>query len=181
MQLELTEVPDVRRMDPGVLQKPTEPIVAHYTSLNTATAAALDIFVPAKTSFLISGGSRFLFILNFPLFHRQTRALCCATRRFFEKKSGQFVHVMDDIVPDTDSSLPIIAREELTALRSLAKEVLVKTEATAPLTHSAEHEAKMYPDITAQTRTFRTTHPLVLTTFTPAPASHVDTTQTTSA
>ena len=57
VQLELTEIPDVTRMDPGILQKLTEPIVAHYTSLNPATEAAPDNFVPAKTSFLISGGS----------------------------------------------------------------------------------------------------------------------------
>ena len=57
VQLELTEIPDVRRMDPETLQNLTEPTVAHYTSLNPATAAALDDFVPAKTSFLISGGS----------------------------------------------------------------------------------------------------------------------------
>ena len=55
VQLELTEILDVRRMDPENLQKVTEPIVALYTSLNPATAVALDNFVPAKTSFLISG------------------------------------------------------------------------------------------------------------------------------
>ena len=69
VQLELTEIPDVRRMDPEFLQKLTEPYVAHYTSLNPATEAALDKFVPAKTSFLIAGGSivlsLFLFILTF--------------------------------------------------------------------------------------------------------------------
>ena len=87
LQWELTEIPDVRRMDPETLQKQTEQIVAHYTLLNPATAAALDSFVPAKTSFLIAGGSTvlslFLFILNFPLFHRQAHALCCVPRRFF--------------------------------------------------------------------------------------------------
>ena len=69
VQLELTEIPDVRRMDPETLQKLIEPIVAHYTSLNPATEAALENFVPAKTSLLISGGSillsLFLFILTF--------------------------------------------------------------------------------------------------------------------
>ena len=86
VQLELTEIPDVRRMEPETLQKLTEPIVAHYTSLNLATAAALDNFVPAKTSFLIAGGSivlsLVLCILNFPLFHRQAPALCCVPRCF---------------------------------------------------------------------------------------------------
>ena len=79
VQLELPENPDVRRMDSETLQKLTKLLVAHYTSLNPATAAALDNFVPAKTSFLISGASivtsLFLFLLNFPLFHRQARAL----------------------------------------------------------------------------------------------------------
>ena len=80
VQLELTEIPDVRRMDPETLQKLTELAVAHYTFLNTATEdAALENFASAKTSFLISGGSiilsLFLFLLNFPFFHRQTRAL----------------------------------------------------------------------------------------------------------
>ena len=83
--------------------------------------------------------------------------------------------------PDSDSSFLIITREELTALRALPKEALLKTEANAPFTYCAEDEAKVYPDITAQTRTIRTTPPLVLTTFTTAPVSHADTTQTTSA
>ena len=185
VQLELTEFPDVRRMDPETLQKLTEPIVAHYTCLNPATAAAFDNFVPAKTSFLIAGGSivlsLFLFIPNFPLFHIQARALCCTPRRFFKKKSGQFIHVTNDIKPGSDTSYLILIRDEFTALRPLAKEVLIKTEATAPFTYSAEDEEKLYPDVTAQTRTIRTTSPLVLTTFTPAAVPQVDTTQTTSA
>ena len=162
-----------------------EPIVAHYTSLNPAAAAALDKFVPAKTSFLIAGGSillsLFLLLLNFPLFHRQARALCCAPRRLFKNKSGQFIHVTNDIKPDSDSSFLILNRDEFTALRALAKEALLKTEANAPFAYSAEDEEKLYPDVTAQTRTISTTPPLILTTFTPAPVSHVDTTQTTSA
>ena len=185
VQLEPTEIPDVRRMGPETLQKLTEPIVAHYTSLNPATEAAFDNLVPAKTSFLISRGSiilsLFLFILNFPLFHRQARALCCAPRRFFKNNSGQFIHVTNDIKPDSDSSFLILTHDEFTALRALAKEALLKTEANAPFTYSAEDEEKLYPDVTAQTRTIRTTPPLVLTTFTPAPVSQVDTTQTTSA
>ena len=183
--MELTEIPDVRRMDPETLQKLTEPIVAHYTSLNPATAAALDNFVPAKTSFLIAGGSiilsLFLFILNFPLFHRQARALCCAPRRFFKNESGQFIHVTSDIQPDSDSSFLILTRDEFTALRALAKEALLKTEANAPFVYSAEDEEKLYPDVTAQTRTIRTTPPLVLTTFTPTQPLSVETTQVSSA
>ena len=171
-------------MDPETLQKLTEPIVAHYTSLNLATEAALDTFVPAKTSFIIAGRSivlsLFLFILNFPLFHRQARALCCAPLRFFKIESGQFIHVTNDIEPDSDSSFLILTRYEFTALRALAKEALLKTEANAPFSYSAEDE-KLYPHVTASTRTIRTTHPLVLTTFTPSPVSHVETPQTTSA
>ena len=185
VQLELTEITDVTGMDPESLQKLTEPVLAHYTSLNPTTAAALDNFVPAKTSFLISGGSivlsLFLFILNFPLFHRQARALCCAPRRLFKIKSGQFIHVTNDIKPDSNSSFSIWTRDVFTALRASAKEALLKTEATAPYTYSAEYEEKLYPDVTAQTRTIRTTPPLVLTTSTPAPVSHVDTTQNSSA
>ena len=89
VHLELTEVPDVRRMDPETLEKLTEPIVAHYTSLNPATVAALDKFAPAETSFLTSSGSiilsLFLFILKLPLFRRQTRSLCRAPLCFFKK------------------------------------------------------------------------------------------------
>ena len=144
VQLELTEIPDVRRMDPETLQKLSEPIVAHYTSLNPATAAALDNFVPAKTSFLIAGGSivlsLILFILNFPLFHRQARALCSASRRFFQNKSGQFIHVTNEIKPDSDSSFLILTRDEFTALRALPKEALLNTEATAPFTYSEDEE-----------------------------------------
>ena len=69
VQLELTEIPDVRRMDPETLQKLTEPIVAHSTSLNPVTAAALDNFVPAKTSFLIAGGSIVLYFCLYSIFH----------------------------------------------------------------------------------------------------------------
>ena len=101
-------------MDPQILQKLTEPFVAHYTSLNPETEAALENFVPAKTSFLISGGSIvpswFLFILNFPLFQRQAHALCCAPCRFFKNNSGQFIHVTDDIDPDSDFSFLVITR-----------------------------------------------------------------------
>ena len=185
VQLELTESPDLRRMDPETFQKLTEPIVTHYTFLNPATEAAHANFVPATTSFLISGGSillsPFLLILKFPLFHSQACALCCAPRRIFKNKSGQFIHVTDNIDPDSDSSFLNITGEEFTALRGLAKEALLKTEANAPFAYSAEDEATMYPDITAQTRTIRTTPLLVSTTFTPTPVSHVDNTQTTSA
>ena len=163
VRLELTEIPDVGRGDPETLQKLTEPIVAHYTSLNAATEAALDNFIPAKTSVLTSGGSivlsLFLFILNFPLFHRQARALCCAPRRFFKNKSGQFIHVTDDIKPDSDSSFLILTRDEFTALRALAKEALLKTEATAPFTYSVDDAEKLYLDVTAPTRTNSTTLP----------------------
>ena len=130
VQLELTEIPDVRRMDPETLQKLIEPIVAHYTSLNPATAAALDTFVPAKTSFLIAGGSivlsLFLFILNFPLFHRQTRALCCAPCRSLKNKTGQFIHDTNNIEPDSDSSFLILTRDEFTALQAPAKEAFTE-------------------------------------------------------
>ena len=182
--LGLTEIPDVRRMDPETLQKLSEPIVAHYTSLNPATKAAIDNFVPAKTSFLIAGGSIilsvFLFLLNFPLFQRQARALCCAPLRFFKNKSGQFIHVTNDIQPDSDSSFLILTRDEFTALRALAKEALLKTEATAPFTYSTEDEEKLYPDVTAQTRLVRRTPPVTLTTFTPTQPLSVDTTQVSS-
>ena len=185
VQLELTEIPEVRRMDPETLQKLTESIVAHYTSLNPATAAALDKFVPAKTSFLFAGGSivlsLFLFILNFPLFHRQERTLCCAPGRFFKNKPGHFIHVTNNIQPDSDSSFLILTRDEFTALRALAKEAFMKTEANAPFAYSTQDEEKLYPDVTASIRTIRTTSPLVLTTFTPAPVSHADTIETTTA
>ena len=117
-------------MDPETLEKPTEPTVAHYNSLNPATAAALDNFIPSKTSILIAGGSivlsLFLFLFNFPFFHRQARALCCAPRHSFKNKSGQFIHVTDKIDPDSDSSFLIITREDFTALRALAKKGLQK-------------------------------------------------------
>ena len=123
-------------MDPDSLQKLNEPIVALYTFLNPATAAALNNFVPAKTSFLIFGGSTglslFLFILDFPLFHRQARALCCAPRRFFKNKSSQIFHVTDVIDSDTDSSI-LMTPEEITGLHALGTEALLKTEANAPL------------------------------------------------
>ena len=74
-----------------------------------------------------------------------------------------------------------LTQDEFTALRALAKEALLKTEANALFTNSAEDEEKLYPDVTAQTRTILNTPPLVLTTFTPALVSQVDTTQTKSA
>ena len=102
-------------------------------------------------------------------------------RRFFNNKSGHFIHVTNDIRPDSDSSFIILTQNEFTALRALAKEALLKTEANARFTFSAEDAEKLYPDVAAQTGTIRTTPPLVLTNFTPAPVSQVDTTQTTSA
>ena len=184
VQFKLTEFPDVRRMDPGSLQKMTEHTVAHYKSLNLVTAAALDNFVPAKTSSLFSGGSIvisfFLFKLNFPIFHRQARALCSAPCRFFKNISGQYIHVTDDINPDSDSSFLIMTRKEFAALRVLAEEALLKTGANATFTYSTEDEATIYLDKTAQTRTVCTTTPLALTNFTLAPVSTVDTAQTTS-
>ena len=137
LQLELTETPDLKRMDPETLKKLTEPIFAHYTSLNPAKSAALDNFVRAKASFWISGGSMilslFLFVLDFPLFHRQARALCCAPRRFSRNKSGQINHLTDHIEQDSDSSFLILHRGEFTALRALAKEASLKTEANTRL------------------------------------------------
>ena len=132
---------------------------------------------------MTSGGSIllfFLFSLNFPFVHRQARALCCAARRFFKNKSGQFIHVTKDIKPDSDSSFLILTREEFTALRALAKEALLKTEATALLTYSAEDEEKLYPDVTAQTRLIRSTPLVTLTTFTPTQPLSVDITQVSS-
>ena len=100
---------------------------------------------------------------------------------FLQELIWLFYHVTDDIDPDSDSTFLNITREEFIALRALANEVLLKTEANAPVPYSAADEEKLYPDVTAQTRTNRNTPPLVLTTFTPAPLSHVDTPQTTSA
>ena len=54
--LKLYENPDIKRMNPETLQKLTDPIVAHYTSLTDATAAALDNSIWAKLPILISGG-----------------------------------------------------------------------------------------------------------------------------
>ena len=69
-------------MNPEALQKLTESEVAQHTSLNPATAAAFENFFPANLLFCYPVGlSYFLFFLllfNFPLFHRQARALCCA-------------------------------------------------------------------------------------------------------
>ena len=73
-----------------------------------------------------------------------------------------------------------MSRDELTALRALAKGALLKTEATAPFTYFAEDEEKLYPDVTAQTRLVRPTPPVILTTFTPTQPLSVDTTQVSS-
>ena len=169
-------------MDLETLQKQTEPILAHYTSLNPAAETALDNFVTAKTSFLIQGGKTLFFFIshNFPLFHRQAREICCATRRSFKNKSSQFIHVTDNTSPDSDSSFLIMTCDEFPAIRALAKEALLTTEANVSFTHSADDE-KMYPNINAQTRNVRPTLPLVLTTFTPTSAPTVDTQQSTSA
>ena len=121
-----------------------------------------------------------MFILNFRLFHRQARALCCAPRCFFKNKSGQFIHVTNDIQPDSDSSFLIFTRDEFTALRALSKEALLKAEATAPFTYSAEDEEKLYPDVTAQTHLVRPTPPVTLTTFTSTQPLSVDTTPVSS-
>ena len=77
VQLELTEFPDVRRMDPETLQNLTQPIVAQYTSLNPAKAAAFDKFVPAETSFLISGGSIVLSLFFYTYFSTLSQTATC--------------------------------------------------------------------------------------------------------
>ena len=140
VQLELTESTDVRYMDPETLQKLTGLIVAHYTYLNPAIAAALEDFVCAKTSFLPSGGGIVfsLFILQFPLFPRQACIFCPAPGCNFRDTPGLLVHGRDNIAPNFDSFFRMMTREEVTALRVLAKEAQVKSEATAPLTFSAE-------------------------------------------
>ena len=77
---------------------------------------------------------------------------------------------MDDINPDSDSFSLNMTREEVTALRAVAKEALRKTQANAPFLYSTEDETKMYPNITAQNRTISMILPLVLISFTPAPS-----------
>ena len=125
VQLELTEIPDVRRIVAETLQKLNEPNNAHYTCLNPDTAAALDNFIPAKTSFLISGRSIlfyfFCLYLNFHIFTDRHVHFALPPRRFFENKPGQFIHVMDDIDPDSYSSFLIITREDFTALCAHAR------------------------------------------------------------
>ena len=109
----------------------------------------------------------FLFSNIFPLFHQTGWALFCAPRRFSRNRSGQFVHAMKDIKPDSDSSFLILTRDKFTALQDLAEKALLRTEATAQLTYSAEDEEKLNSDVTTQTRLIRSTPPVTLTTFTP--------------
>ena len=145
MQLELTEIQDVRKMDPGNLQKSTEPKIAHYTSLNPATAAPIDNSIPAKTSFLISGGSILLFLFfktQFSTFSQTgTCTLLCPTS-FLQEQNRQLLHLPDDKNQDSDFSSFIMTRDEYTALRAVAMEGLLKHEATAPLTYSAIDKTK---------------------------------------
>ena len=65
-QMEMTKNLDVRRTDPGALQKLTEPEVAQHTSLNPATAAAFENFFPAKPCFLLSSRSIIFSLLFSP-------------------------------------------------------------------------------------------------------------------
>ena len=48
VQLQLSEIPNVTKINLEILLKLTESIVAHYTSFNPATPAALGNFIQAK-------------------------------------------------------------------------------------------------------------------------------------
>ena len=62
---------------------------------------------------------------------------------FIKNKSDQFIDVTDNNDPDSDSSFLIITRVEFTALRALAREALLKTEAT----HTSRYSLHTPPKI----------------------------------
>ena len=47
---ELTEIPDVKHMSPEALDQMTKPIAAYYSSISTATSAALSAYLPTRTA-----------------------------------------------------------------------------------------------------------------------------------
>ena len=145
-------------------------ILIQLLHLATLFRVKLHSWSPADQSYFLC----LLFLLIFPIFHRQARALCCASRRFFKNMSGQLIHVTEDLKPHSQI-LFILNRDKFIALRALAEETLLKTEVTAPLTYSAENGEEINTDIFALTTNIRITLPLVLITFSRSPALTVDT------
>ena len=130
VRMELTEIPDVKRMSPEALDQLTKPIAAFYSSISPATSAALSAFLSTRTdvcfSLLSVTVSLLTFCLRFSLFCRQWRRLFSHPQQFFRGTSGRFLDIVDNSSPFTavDSFFLYLSVAESNALQELAQETL---------------------------------------------------------
>ena len=91
---------------------------------------------------MISGGSlifsRFLFILNSLLSHKQAGALRCALRHLFKNKSGHIIHVTDDNEQNSDSCFLLRLQTNLLLNVLWQKELYSKPEPRHPFSTSGQ-------------------------------------------
>ena len=130
VRMELSEIPDVKRMSPEALDQLTQPIADYYSSNSPATSAALSAYLPTRTavcfSLLSITVSLLTFCVSFTLFRRQWRRLFSHLQQFFRGTSGRFLHIVDNSSPTSadDSSFLYLSVAEFKALQELAQETL---------------------------------------------------------
>ena len=107
VRMELTEIPDVKRMSPEALDQLTKPIAASYSSISPAT---LSTYLLIRTVVCFSlwsiTVSLLTFYVSFTLFRRQWRRLLSHPQQFFRVTTGRFLHIVDNSSPTSavDSS-----------------------------------------------------------------------------
>ena len=143
VRMDLTEIPDIKRMSPEALDQLTKPIADYYSSIFPATSAALSAYLPTRTvvcfSLLSINVSLLTFCVSFTLFRRQWCRLFSHPQQFFRGTSGRFLHIVDISSPTTavDSSFLYLSVAEFNALQELAQETLRRpTFTTNPTTYS---------------------------------------------
>ena len=139
VRMELTEIPDVKRMSPEALDQLTKPIADYYSSFSQATSAALSAYLPSRTtvcfSLLSITVSLLTFCVSFTLFRRQWRRLFFHPQQFFRGTSGRFLHIVDHSSPTTadDSSFYISLLPSSMPCKSLLKKLYVDLTALGSL------------------------------------------------
>ena len=140
VRLELSELPNVKRMSPETLAGLTRPIAKYYSSISPATSPALSSYLPTRTAVLFFSLisvtlSLLTFCISFTLFRRQWTRLFAHPQRFFRGTSGRFLHIVEDSQPTaSDTSFLYLSVTEFKALQVLAREALHRPSLNVPLT-----------------------------------------------
>ena len=99
LRMELAELPDVQHMSQTTLDELSKPIAEYYSSITPATSAALQSYLPTRTTVLLSTlsitMSLLTFSLSFTLFRRQWQRLFRHPQKFFRGTSGRFIHIVE--------------------------------------------------------------------------------------